>query len=597
MKKVVYLAISVGLLAIILLIFISISQASGDYQRNSAVKEGSRELVQASPPWFNDAWHYRRPVIINSNTALPWYQVLVKLDGSNFPSFPLVNPDGSDVRFTHSDGTTLLSYWIESWDSVQEVAFVWVRVPGLVNGLTTIYIYYNNPSATPASDGVTTFDGFDDDWDDFTGARFAQYDGVNVNRSAEDIESPFSWSVIMGIPEVIPPGVLSLADGTGIKSTSTHQYQAVGFKANYGLGDGHEWVGFINGVSEQRTMIGDLPADVDDLYLINYVNAPDNTILEGPNPWHDAFHIYEVRWNPGWSQGEIDHGASTATSLTQVPNTTLPVTLFSDLGSNATLLVDWIYLRQFHNPEPVVGVGEEQGLVQLGINQVDSPDPLPQYNSLTYQLSIFNTGLIDAPGVVVTDTLPADVQIGPISSSQGSCLPGAIVLCSLNTIQANTMANITIVVTPTVDGVITNTAVVGSPGFELDLSDNQAEEMTLVDSVPPVVNWEKPVQNGGTYVTYGGSVLLEASATDNDQVAWVEYKYWDHNSSGWISIGSDYSYPYQVLFNSDVLEPYQLYQTFVLGTDRAGNQSNPYNPLQRILIERRLWVFLPFMNK
>jgi hypothetical protein len=112
---------------------------------------------------------------------------------------------------------------------------------------------------------------------------------------------------------------------------------------------------------------------------------------------------------------------------------------------------------------------------------------------------------------------------------------------------ANSMANISIVITPTIDGMLTNTAMVGSPGYELDLSDNTLQQSTLVDSIPPVLNWEQPVHNGGTYYTYGGRVQLETSATDNDQVAWVEFFLWDHLSDppGFVMLGIDDTYPYR----------------------------------------------------
>ena len=87
--------------------------------------------------------------------------MLVTLNSSNF-DFSLAKTDGSDVRFTHSDGTTVLKYWVESWSSASQLAYVWVRVPSLVNGDTTIYLYYGNAGATSASDGTATFDFFDD---------------------------------------------------------------------------------------------------------------------------------------------------------------------------------------------------------------------------------------------------------------------------------------------------------------------------------------------------------------------------------------------------------------------------------------------------
>jgi hypothetical protein len=129
------------------------------------------------------------------------------------------------------------------------------------------------------------------------------------------------------------------------------------------------------------------------------------------------------------------------------------------------------------------------------------------------------------------------------------------------------------------------------------MSNNGGDVVTLVDSVPPNVNWENPVHNGQKYTTYGGSIALEASATDNDQVAWVEFWWWDHlprgEPKGKISIGIDNTYPYQMQFNSDVLVPNEEYQMFVQAADRAGNISDIYTvPHPVIYFERILLYFL-----
>jgi len=69
--------------------------------------------------------------------------------------------DFGDVRFTGSDGTTLLSYWMETYTS-NNFAVFWVKVPNdLSTNPATIYIYYGNPSATTTSSGTDTFLFFD----------------------------------------------------------------------------------------------------------------------------------------------------------------------------------------------------------------------------------------------------------------------------------------------------------------------------------------------------------------------------------------------------------------------------------------------------
>jgi uncharacterized repeat protein (TIGR01451 family) len=599
MKKIISLTVPFGILAILFTFIILYTPASQAASTKLVTTRESSSPEQGGPPWFDGAWHYRRSITISNNGAsLSYYQVLIRLDSSF--NFSQVNTNGSDIRFTHSDGTTELKYWIESWDSENELAYVWVRVPSLGIGNTNIYLYYNNPEATPVSDGPSTFDSFEDNWSQFTGEGFNPETQTKIPGAPTEINSPFVWSTISGSPDSLS-GILNLEEGDGIKSTSTYLYNALGLRANFGLGNGYEWVGFINEAIGQRTMIGDLPTDPGNLYLIDYRNNHDDVLLPrvGGNDWHNGYHVYEVRWSYNQSIGDIDHGVITglSTQPSQVPNINLPVTLFSNTGSNATLKVDWVYVRQYRDPEPTYNMGAEQGLVELSIGITDSPDPVRMNARLTYLLTISNTSTINSPGVMVTDTLPMSVTFGSVNASQGSCDPGSVILCDLTNIPANSIATITIVVTTTEEGEINNTAVVGSPGYELDLSDNASEQATFVDSQPPVVEWEEPVKKGQLYYAFGNMVTLEASATDVGGVAWVEFKLWDHIAIKWISIGTDTTYPYQAQFNSSILAVNDPYQMFVVGVDRAGNQSNPYDPLQVIYIERRLPVYLPLLRK
>jgi uncharacterized repeat protein (TIGR01451 family) len=603
MKKNFLLILSIGMFLFILLISSASERASGGTGRDESVGiDAQNEAKQIGPPWFDEAWHYRRPVLITSSSSMGWYQVLIPLDNSNF-NFTRAKPDGSDVRFTLSDGITELYYWIESWNSTAQTAYIWVRVTPLVSGNTTLYIYYNNTEASSHSNGVMTFDSFDDNWGQYPIGGFNESVEEQNIQSYTGISSLFNWDTISGSPTV-SSGILSLVSGTGIKSKSTYQYQAVGFRAKFGLGLGKEMGGFFDVGTGQQTMIGDLPTDIDDLYLINKVTNSNTTILEGVSDWHNAFHIYEVRWKIGQSIGDIDHGDSHQSSIVQVPETFLPVTLSSDTGSNATLMVDWVYVRQYRDSEPTANLGTEQGLVDLGITMRDSPDPLPKNKELSYQITITNTSSIDAPGVVVTDTLPDSVDFIRANPSIGCNRIAKKVICNLNTINANSTANATVVVIPTADGVITNTVTVGSPGYELDLSNNDTKVTTTVDTDPPNVNWENPVHNGQPYKTNGGLVGFEASATDNDQVAWVEFWYWDHlpviNPRGKVSIGIDYSYPYQMQFNSDVLVPNEQYQMFVQAADRAGNVSSIYTSPSPVIYVKRIslyYFYLPVAIK
>ena len=60
--------------------------------------------------------------------------------------------DYGDMRFTDSNGTTSLNYWMESDGKF------WVKVPSIPSsGTKTIYAYYGNPAASSASSAANTF--------------------------------------------------------------------------------------------------------------------------------------------------------------------------------------------------------------------------------------------------------------------------------------------------------------------------------------------------------------------------------------------------------------------------------------------------------
>jgi hypothetical protein len=65
--------------------------------------------------------------------------------------------DGGDIRFTDSDGTTLLPYWVEGPINASNTK-IWVKVPQIpANGTKTIYLYYGNPNAQSESSIADTF--------------------------------------------------------------------------------------------------------------------------------------------------------------------------------------------------------------------------------------------------------------------------------------------------------------------------------------------------------------------------------------------------------------------------------------------------------
>ena len=118
--------------------------------------------VASAQGWYDASWAYRRSVTVSNPgaTALTDHQVKITLTGSF--DFNNAKDDGSDIRLTASDGTTLISFWVEEWNKVGEQATLWVKVPSVPTSGTTVYLYYGNATATSASNGTATFKFFDD---------------------------------------------------------------------------------------------------------------------------------------------------------------------------------------------------------------------------------------------------------------------------------------------------------------------------------------------------------------------------------------------------------------------------------------------------
>src|SRR6185295_13387769 len=66
----------------------------------------------------------------------------------------------------------------------------------------------------------------------------------------------------------------------------------------------------------------------------------------------------------------------------------------------------------------------------LSIIKGESRDPVMVGNNLTYTLTIRNAGPDDAADVAVSDPLPAGVNFGSATSSQGTCSGTMTVTCN-----------------------------------------------------------------------------------------------------------------------------------------------------------------------
>jgi uncharacterized repeat protein (TIGR01451 family) len=121
----------------------------------------------------------------------------------------------------------------------------------------------------------------------------------------------------------------------------------------------------------------------------------------------------------------------------------------------------------------------------LLLTQTASPNPAATGTNLSYRLTITNNGPASATNVNLTDALPSGFTFVSATTTQGSCNGTATVICNLGALANNANAIVTIVVTPTISGQITNTASISGGEADPDTANNSATTTTVVDAPPP----------------------------------------------------------------------------------------------------------------
>ena len=120
-------------------------------------------------------------------------------------------------------------------------------------------------------------------------------------------------------------------------------------------------------------------------------------------------------------------------------------------------------------------------VADLAITATDSPDPVPVGNTLAYLLTVRNNGPSAATGVTVTDILPGGVVLISATPSQGSCSVTSVVTCALGALANGGSGTVTLLVTPTTVGTLSNSASVTGNDADPNPSNNTATITTTVN--------------------------------------------------------------------------------------------------------------------
>ena len=137
-------------------------------------------------------------------------------------------------------------------------------------------------------------------------------------------------------------------------------------------------------------------------------------------------------------------------------------------------------------------VGNDQFCFDVGILMSDAPDPVEVGRDLTYSITVFGENVGAGWPVHMTDSLPAGVNLVSVSTSDGVCSGTTMISCDL-VLPWELTARVTLVVTPTAPGTLSNTAVIDHTFGDVNPFDDSFTETTTVIPGPSPTPTPSPV--------------------------------------------------------------------------------------------------------
>ena len=293
-------------------------------------------------------WSYRKSITLSrASGAVTYYQMKLLLGessgavGEDVDCGALCQTDFDDIRFTTSNGTTLLDYWIESISGTtpNQLATIWIEFDSIGTGATTFYMYYGNAGAAAYSNGPDTFpffEHFDGDASKWAGDTAA----LGIASSIGTLTATgAAWKKVYG-------NVASASDGA-MRARVTLQNNIP-----------YTMLAFADSASNysNAVMVLSEPASANDSKWATQKAAAE-TIISNTSIGGDAYHIYELRRSLVGTDTDscfIDNVQAGVDTTTNVPVTNLYAS-FLAYGNTNHVHVDWILIRQYLLTEPAWG--------------------------------------------------------------------------------------------------------------------------------------------------------------------------------------------------------------------------------------------------
>jgi hypothetical protein len=324
--------------------------------------------IIAKITWFDNDWKYRKSLSIDGSSVGPQFDYPIRIvvhysEGEDSGEDVFLGGkcqfDFGDIRFTNSYGSALMPYWIEELTEGEEAIF-WVNVDDIPEspGATTLLLYYGTSNAISMSDGMSTFDWFDDFSTDTSnaydigrhvnqwhgnGVDFPYYDPVN-KRVAFDVSNNLAggWKVRRGnltIRDFAAKVIFGVTDFYPFNTTNGILGRWNGRDSFYGFHNSGGYYAHSPALVRGRRM--------------EYIHTPpENTyhLLDG-TPYTMELRIFGDRLKGIYNEGEIDEVVIEGTDTQHEEAGQVGIVV-----SQATGWFDVFFVRKYVDPEPSYGV-------------------------------------------------------------------------------------------------------------------------------------------------------------------------------------------------------------------------------------------------
>ena len=328
----------------------------------------------------------------------------------------------------------------------------------------------------------------------------------------------------------------SFPDGNGLGVLpGPGQLQRGGFDAFVAkinsLGNALLYAGFIGGIAEDRgNAIALMPGCLNscEVYITGETSSSEASfpVSVGPDLTHNGgVDAFIARINGNGSLGSVSYlgGAGDDRGRGIALDTIGDVYVTGETNSNETTFPVRGTLDRTHNlfVDAFVAKFCVTSCADVKVTKIDNLDPVTVGDTITYTITVTNNGPDTAHDVEMVDVPPSAVILNSVTPSAGSCSGSTTITCDLGNLANGASATVTIVVTTTVSGKLTNTASVSSEETDTDPDNNsvaQQTTVTLSDLIVKSLNSVKAAIPGSAIVvtdttTNKGKVAAPASTT------------------------------------------------------------------------------------